>query len=311
MRATLAGAPVVVLAPATSANLGSGFDTAGLALDWWDTLKVTRGSGSSGDVAVHTKGEDADTIPAGRDNLLIAAMLRFCAEVGGTLPALSLELELGFPRGRGFGSSAAAIALALLAAREVLATDLPDADLFQLASEIEGHPDNVAPCLLGGATLCWSERGRPRCHTAAVHPDLAALALIAPEPMGTKAARQMLPDTVTFAHAAWTAGRAALLPLALAGAFDLLLPATGDVLHQQHRLASWPEAATALEQLRATGHAAFVSGAGPSLLVLCERRQLPLVRSEAEEACRAASGWRLREAGLARSGARVRLAATR
>jgi homoserine kinase len=306
MQATSALAPIVVLAPATSANLGSGFDTAGLALDWWDTLKVAPGHGSPGDLAVSAKGEEAQTIPAGRDNLLVAAMLRFAAETGTMLPPLTLELELGFPRGRGFGSSAAAIALGLLAAREVLAADLPDAGLFQLASEIEGHPDNVAPCLFGGATLCWSEFGKPRYHTTSVHPDLAAFALIAPQPMGTKAARQILPDTVAFAHAAWTAGRAALLPLALAGAFDLLLPATDDVLHQQRRLANWPEAANALGHLRAKGHAAFVSGAGPSLLVLCERHQLPRVRSDAEESCRAASGWRLGEVGLARSsGARI------
>ena len=302
MRITSAQASIVVLAPATSANLGSGFDAAGLALDWWDTLKVTPGHGSPGDLAVHAKGEEAQSIPVGRDNLLVAAMLRFAKEAGRTLPALSLELELGFPRGRGFGSSAAAIALGLLAARKVLAVDLPDAGVFQLASEIEGHPDNVAPCLFGGATLCWSELGTLRYHPVTVHPDLAAFALIAPEPMGTRAARQILPDTVAFAHAAWTAGRAALLPLALAGAFDLLLPATDDVLHQQRRLASWPEAANALGHLRAQGHAAFVSGAGPSLLVLCERRQLPRVRSAAEESCGAAGGWRLHEVGLAGGG---------
>lgn len=292
--------PIVVLAPATSANLGSGFDTAGIALDWWDTLTVSPMDGSQGTFTLKVGGEESDTIPTGRDNVLIEAMTRFAEEVSRKLPALKLELDLGFPLGRGFGSSATGIVLGLLAAREILAPKLPTAELFGLASQIEGHPDNVAPCLFGGATLCWKEQGGPRCHSIRIHPDLTALAIISPEPMGTKTARQMLPEVVPFEDAAWTAGRAALLPLALSGAFDLLSPATADVLHQKRRLAGWPYAARMLGLLRAGGHAAFVSGAGPSLLVLCERRQLEDVRRDAEEACRGATGWRLREVGLLR-----------
>ena len=301
--------PIIVSAPATSANLGSGFDTAGIALDWWDTLRVTPRDGSPGDFAVKTSGEESQTIPAGRDNVLIEAMLRFADEVGRKLPALSLELELGFPLGRGFGSSATGIALGLVAARELLAPDLANAELFELASQVEGHPDNVAPCLFGGATLCWNEQGIPRHHSLQIHPDLAAFALISPKPMGTKTVRQILPNTVSFADATWTAGRAALLPLALAGAFDLLRPATDDVLHQKRRLASWPDASRALGTLRARGHAAFVSGAGPSLLVLCARRELQRVQLDAEKACQEASGWRLRAVDLLRgAGAQRRLA---
>ncbi len=294
--------PIVVWAPATSANLGSGFDTAGIALDWWDTLTVTPSEGSSGDFAVKINGEESQAIPAGRDNILIEAMMRFAEEADRKLPALSLELDLGFPLGRGFGSSATGISLGLLAARELLAPDLTNEELFELASQIEGHPDNVAPCLFGGATLCWNEQGRPHYQSIQVHPDLAAFALIAPKPMGTKAARQILPSSIPFTDATWTASRAALLPLALGGAFDLLLPATDDVLHQKRRLAGWPEATRALGRLRSRGHAAFVSGAGPSLLVLCERREVSRVQLDAEQACQEASGWRLRTLDLLRGG---------
>ena len=305
MNSTSAEASFEVLAPATSANIGSGFDTAGIALDWWDTLVVSPVDGSPNDITVRASGEESHTIPAGRDNLLIDAMMRLAEQLGRKLPAAELELSLGFPLGRGFGSSAAGIALGLLAARELIAPESASADMFYLASQIEGHPDNVAPCLLGGGTLCWSEHGRPRYQSIQIHPDLAALALIAPKPMGTKAARQILPEMVPFADAAWTAGRAALLPLALAGDFDLLLPATDDVLHQQRRLAAWPDAARSLGTLRAAGHAAFVSGAGPSLLVLCEREQLSRVRLDAAEACPGPAGWSLQELQVGGTGAHV------
>ena len=303
MCAALGDEKIVVRAPATSANLGSGFDTAGVALDWWDTLTIARGSGRAGDLAVTTIGEEAETIPAGRDNLLIAAMMRLGEKVGRELPAVDLQLDLGFPLGRGFGSSATGIVLGLLAARELLAPGLPDTDIFDLATEVEGHPDNVAPCLFGSATLCWQEAGQPRHHQLRVHPDIVALALIAPQPMGTSTARKLLPEVIPFADAVWTAGRTALLPLALGGAFELLMPATDDVLHQNHRLAAWPDAAHALAELRAKGHAAFVSGAGPSLLVLCERHQLQRARLDAGAALHAADGWRLRDANIAHIGA--------
>jgi homoserine kinase len=300
MISTPAQEQIVVLAPATSANLGSGFDTAGLALDWWDTLRVRAIDGNPGHFTLKVTGEGAETISFGRDNLLIEAMARFSREVGVMVPAVSLELEIGFPLGRGFGSSAAGIALGLIAAREVTACDMSDSDLFELATGIEGHPDNVAPCLFGGATLCRNEQGAHRYHSIDIHHDLAAFALISPEAMGTKTARAILPPTVPFADAVWTAGRAALLPLALAGAFDLLRPATDDVLHQKQRLAGWPDAMRALDVLRARGHAAFVSGAGPSLLVLCQREQLPQVQRDAEAACQRAAGWRLQSLTLLR-----------
>jgi homoserine kinase len=232
-------------------------------------------------------------------------MRRLAAEAGTRLPPLHLSLVKGFPLGRGFGSSAAAVVLGLLAARELLGLDLPDADLLALACELEGHPDNVAPCLHGGATVAWMEDGRPRQRAAPLDPDLVAVALVAPTPMPTVEARRLLPERVPFQTAVHTAGRAALLPLALAGDAELLLPATEDLLHQPQRLARTPPAARLLGLLRDRGHAAFVSGAGPSLLVLCLRAAAPGVVADAGEALRAADadGWQVHRLELARAGA--------
>jgi homoserine kinase len=294
-------APVRVRAPATSANLGPAFDAAGLAIDWWDRLEARPAPVD----AIQVGGEQAELLPTGPDNLVAVAMRRLAAEAGTRLPPLHLSLVKGFPLGRGFGSSAAAVVLGLLAARELLGLNLPDADLLALACELEGHPDNVAPCLHGGATVAWMEDGRPRQRAVPLDPDLVAVALVAPTPMPTVEARRLLPERVPFQTAVHTAGRAALLPLALAGDAELLLPATEDLLHQPQRLARTPPAARLLGLLRDRGHAAFVSGAGPSLLVLCPRAAAPGVVADAGEALRAAGadGWRVHRLELARAGA--------
>jgi homoserine kinase len=294
-------ATIHVRAPATSANLGPAFDAAGIALDWWDELEVRPAPAD----AVQVSGEQAELLPTGRDNLVAVAMRRLAAEAGASLPPLHLSVVKGFPLGRGFGSSAAAVVLGLAAARELVAPDLPEAELLALACELEGHPDNATPCLHGGATLAWVEDGRPRWRPVPVHPGLVALALVAPEPMATSEARRLLPERVPFAVAAHTGARSAMLPLALAGDAELLLPATEDLLHQPERLARTPDAARLLELLRSAGHAAFVSGAGPSLLVLSPRAAAPGALADAERALAAtgAEGWRLRPMELARRGA--------
>jgi homoserine kinase len=292
-----------VRAPATSANLGPGFDAAGLALDWWDRLEVTVGA-QAPLTSMQVTGEQAELLPTGPDNLVRRAMGRLAEAAGAALPPLHLSLVKGFPLGRGFGSSAAAVVLGLLAARALVAPDLPPGELLDLATELEGHPDNVAPCLAGGATLCWREGGLVRSRTVAVHPDLVALGLVAPEATATREARRLLPEQVPFADAQRTASRAALLPLALAGDFDLLLPATDDVLHQPARLARVPGTAALLELLRAGGHAAFLSGAGPSVLVLAPRSALGELRAVAGEAAEAA-GWRVQPLELSPTGAQA------
>jgi len=290
-----------VRAPATSANLGPAFDAAGIALAWWDELEVRPAPAD----AIQVSGEQAELLGTGRDNLVAVAMRRLAEAAGATLPPLHLSMVKGFPLGRGFGSSAAAVVLGLVAARQLVAPGLPEAELLALACELEGHPDNATPCLHGGATLSWVEDGRPRWRAVPVHPDLVAVALVAPEPMATSEARRLLPERVPFAVAAHTGARSAMLALALAGDAELLLPATEDQLHQPQRLASNPGAAELLERLRAAGHAAFLSGAGPSLLVLGPRAAAEGAMADAKEALAAgaAEGWRIRRLELARTGA--------
>src|SRR6266511_1024738 len=159
----MSAARVLVQAPATSANLGPGFDAAGIALDWWDTLEVTvdEGGAAGPPVPMRVAGEQAELIPTGPGNLVRLAMERLAAAAGSDLPPVRLALVKGFPLGRGFGSSAAAVALGLLAARELVDPRLPDAEVLSLASELEGHPDNAAACLAGGATLSWREAATP------------------------------------------------------------------------------------------------------------------------------------------------------
>jgi homoserine kinase len=293
--------PIHVRAPATSANLGPAFDAAGIALDWWDELEVRPAPVD----AVQVGGEQAELLPTGPDNLVAVAMRRLATEAGVALPPLHLTVVKGFPLGRGFGSSAAAVVLGLVAACRLVAPELPEAELLALACELEGHPDNATPCLHGGATLSWVEDGRARWRAVPVHPDVVAVALVAPEPMATSEARRLLPERVPFAVAAHTGARSALLPLALAGDGELLLPATEDLLHQPQRLADAPDSAELLERLRAAGHAAFLSGAGPSLLILSPRPAAAGALADAEAALAAtgADGWRVRPVELARRGA--------
>src|SRR4029453_18771831 len=165
-----APAPLHVRAPATSANLGPAFDAAGIALDWWDELEVRPAPAD----AIHLSGEQAELLPTGRDNLVAAAMRRLAEAAGVALPPLHLSVVKGFPLGRGFGSSAAAVVLGLVAARALVAPELPEAELLALACELEGHPDNATPCLHGGATLAWVEDGRPRWRGGPVPPRPAA-----------------------------------------------------------------------------------------------------------------------------------------
>jgi homoserine kinase len=294
---------VRVAAPATTANLGPGFDAAGLALDWWDTIEVQLQPDGERSTSMRVTGAEAELLATGPGNLVRRSMAAFAREVSAELPAVHILSVKGFPLGRGFGSSAAAVVLGVLAARALLRPELPDAAVLALAAKVEGHPDNVAPCLLGGGTLCWQEGGQVDVTSLAVHPDLTAVALVSARPLATRLARRALPAQVPFEVAAHTAGRAALLAPALAGDFDLLLPATDDVLHQPARLGLDAQAKRAVEGLRERGHAAFLSGAGPSVVALCRRAAAPAVLAEAEHLLDSAGGWRAAPVELARSGA--------
>jgi homoserine kinase len=288
---------VTVLLPTTSANLGPGFDSLGLALDLWDDVVVTAGGEG---VEVTVTGEGAGAVPADARHLVVRAVHRALDALGEPHPGLRLACTNRIPHGRGLGSSAAAVVAGLLAGRALVAEGrhrLPDDQVLALASEMEGHPDNAAACLLGGLTLAWSDGTGVHAVRLEPRPDLRATVLVPGTQLATETARGFLPPSVPHADAAHAAGRAALLVAALTGAADhegLLLPATEDRLHQGYRAAAMPATAELVRTLRAAGHPAVVSGAGPTVLVLDIGPGASLEPPE---------GWRLLPLDVARDGA--------
>ena len=260
-------ASVRVRVPATSANLGPAFDCAGLALTCHDVVEFTVVPDG---LTVEVEGIGAGDLPTDESHLVVRAFRAACAELGWTPPGLRVVAENGIPQGRGMGSSAAAVVAGVLGAWALcprVETIDPDA-VLRLVTELEGHPDNVAACLLGGATLSWMTAAGARAARLEVDPSIRPTLLVPPGTLSTHLARGLLPDVVPHADAAHAAGRAALLVHALTAEPSLLLDATEDRLHQRQRAGGMPESVDLVDRLRARGLAAVVSGAGPSVLVL-------------------------------------------
>jgi len=262
--------PVLVRVPATSANLGPGFDALGLALTLHDEVEVrVVPSGLHIDVS----GEGApDVTDAEEAHLVVRAMRATFDDLGtGQPPGIALRCVNRIPHGRGLGSSAAAIVAGVLAARALAGAGAGPDEALPLANALEGHPDNVAPCLYGGLTIAWlsdasAREGRARAVRLEPAAGIKPVAIIAPAPVATDVARGLLPARVPHADAALNAGRAALLVAALTARPDTLLDATEDRLHQDYRAAAMPATRDLVTRLRATGVPAVVSGAGPSVL---------------------------------------------
>jgi homoserine kinase len=290
---------VRVRVPATSANLGPAFDCAGLALTCHDVLEFTV---TSAGLAVEVTGVGAGELPTDETHLVVRAFRAACAELGWTPPGLRVAAENGIPQGRGMGSSAAAVVAGVLGAW-ALCPDVGTVDLdavLRLATELEGHPDNVAACLLGAATLSWMTPAGARADRLTVHPDVVPVLLVPDATLSTHLARGLLPDVVPHADAAFTAGRAALLVHALTTEPALLLEATEDRLHQRQRAAAMPASLALVERLRAAGHAAVVSGAGPTVLALARG-----AAAAQEVAGHPPDGWTVLPLEVDSAGARV------
>jgi homoserine kinase len=267
--------PVTVRVPATSANLGPGFDALGLALTHHD---VVRARVTSGGVQVEVVGEGAGMLPSDERHLVVRAMFEAFDALGTRPPGLALRCHNRIPQARGLGSSSAAIVAGIQLARGLVrdgAAAMDDAAALRLAARIEGHPDNVAACLLGGLTIAWSTPASGIGAARAVHlepaPTVRPTVLVPTQTALTETARAALPATVPHADAASNAGRAALLVHALTRDVSLLFDATEDRLHQDYRAPGMPETGALVRRLRADGLAAVVSGAGPSVLVLATR----------------------------------------
>jgi homoserine kinase len=297
---TFVTGPVTVSVPATSANLGSGFDALGLALDLRDELEaVVVPDGLQVDVS----GEAADQVATDEGHLVVRAM-RAAFEAMGEQPAgLRLTCRNVIPHARGLGSSAAAIVGGIHLARALVEggrSRLHDPAAFQLAAELEGHPDNVAAASFGGLTVAWREGDVFHAAPTRVAPGIGAVAFIPPTPVSTEVARGLLPATVPHADAAAAAGRAALLVATLATGWTAKLhDATRDWLHQEYRRPAMPESLDLIDALRAAGHAAVVSGAGPTVLVLTDGAGVERVEGFAPD------GWLSRSLEIAADGVRL------
>jgi homoserine kinase len=287
--------PVSVTVPATSANLGPGYDCLGLALDLRDRLT---GEVTSHGLEVTVTGEGADDVPLDDRHLVVRAMHAAFDAMGERPAGLRLRCDNVIPHARGLGSSSAAIAGGIGLARSLVAGGsllLDDDAAFRLAAHLEGHPDNVAPAWYGGFVISghdddfWAVR-------SAVDPRVRAVVLVPPHALSTEVARGLLPATVSHADAAANSARTALLVAALAAAPEHLLRATRDLLHQDYRRPAMPESLALVDELRGDGVAAVVSGAGPTVLALCAAdEQEGLLR-------RAPSGWSAHRSSVDRAG---------
>jgi homoserine kinase len=293
-----------VRCPATSANLGAGFDALGLALTVYNQVdaEVT----DSG-LQVSVAGEGEDVLPFHGDNLVARSAASAFGRLGWRPDGLRLQCTNGIPPSRGLGSSAAAI-VAGVSVAYALANPGGEIDrdwVLEVAGGIEGHPDNVAACVLGGVTVGWrDDAGTTNGVRVEPHPHLVATVLLPEQRASTSIARALLPLTVPHVDASHAAGRAALLVAAITSRPDLLLAATEDRLHQQYRASSMPATSALVDQLRAAGLAAVVSGAGPAVLVLHVEQGGPPTDLE-HVIGGLPPGWRALPVGIDRAGITV------
>jgi homoserine kinase len=259
------GTFVTVEVPATSANLGPGFDCFGLALDWRERVNlavIEQG------YQIEVSGEGAAELPRDESHLIIRSALVGLADLGLRAPGLWLGCRNTIPHGRGLGSSSAAIVAGLMAATALARADVTRDWLLGHANAIEGHPDNVAAAVHGGFVLAYESRTGIRVAQGLIHPSIGAALFIPETSLTTEDARGLLPETVPHVDAAANSGRAALLVHAMAGEPELLYDATHDWLHQEYRGIAMSRSFELMKSLRERGYAAMISGAGPSVLVL-------------------------------------------
>ncbi len=305
------GQRVTVRVPGTTANLGPGYDSLGLALALHDTLTVE--SLDSEELLFDLRGEGADTLPRDASHLVIRAMEAAFERLGFRHGGLKVTADNVNPHGRGLGSSASAVVAAVSAANALV----PEASrrgkdwILQLTSELEGHPDNVAPAIFGGLALSWQDSDQYSSTSATVSETVVPVVAVPDFELSTEAARALLPASVGHHAAAMNAGRAALLIHALTSKPQFLLAGTEDYLHQSYRAEAMRPSAALISALRAAGHAAVVSGAGPTVLVLADgQAQAAAVVGFIEEFTAANTpdiGWRVLKLAVDVEGAKVEL----
>ncbi len=273
MKPTFKAQSVQVQVPATTANLGPGFDSLGLALALHDRYIAQVLDEQIIDIDI--SGEGADDLPRNEKNLVIKSMYKGFEFLGGKPRGIALRALNLIPHSRGLGSSASAIVGGLSLARALVlggSERMSDDDMLNLASAIEGHPDNVAAAIFGAATVAWKEVQHGQDVALSVQlevdPRISVMAFVPSTSVATSKARKMLPELIAHSDAVRNSANTALLVHALQHRPDLLHTATADFLHQSYRAEAMPTSFALLTKLRKAGVAAFISGAGPTVLVL-------------------------------------------
>ena len=264
------GTSATVTTPATTANLGPGFDALGLALDWTDQASVTA---TDGGLTLSLSGEGEATLPRDERHLVIRTIRLGLQSLGADVAGLHFQARSTIPLARGLGSSSAAIAaglgLAWGLARQ--GEDLDRQWAFDLAVHIEGHPDNVGPAIYGGFTIGWQNQGIWKLVHSPVSDNNQITALVPSTVLKTTQARSVMPQGIPLADAIANSARTALLVHALSTDPALLFDATEDFLHQEYRRELYPVSLRLVDDLRAEGLAAAISGAGPTVVVFHTR----------------------------------------
>ena len=292
---------ITIKVPATSANLGPGFDTLGLALDLWNETEfstdsvtdASRRMGTDKQIVVSVEGEGTGRISTGRDNLIVEAAMKLAELAGKDLPSFQLKCVNHIPMGSGLGSSSAAILTGMLGANELLGEPFSREEILKIAAEMEGHADNVSPALLGGLTLSSVDVAADKVivRQIPIGMDLHVTVVLPDFHLPTKEARAALPKQFSMKNAVHNISHAALVLEAFrCGDLSLLGEAMTDTLHQPYRLKLIPGAESAMEAARQAGAAAVaLSGAGPSLIAFS---------SEAESAIGESMKRAFEESGL-------------
>lgn len=272
---------VRVVVPASSANLGSGFDSAGLALSLFDEIEASFTDKPG--VQVDVDGEGRNSLPKDENHLIARVMLKTFANLSMPVNGLYLRCINRIPHGRGLGSSAAAISAAVVAARALAGTQgtrMDDQGALELASSIEGHPDNVAACLYGGFTVSWiDENSLARAVKLNPHNSIIPVVMIPKFEVDTEQARALLPSHIPHRDATYNVSRSSLLVHAMTNDPDYLFEATSDRIHQEYRRPSMQSASALVTNLRDKKHAAYISGSGPTVCVLTNKENVEEVIS--------------------------------
>ena len=260
---------VTVEVPATTANLGPGFDSIGMALDVLDRVSLSKRMDGSSDL-IDVVGAGADSLPRDESHLVLGTIRQLYRDSSFDFGPLHLSCVNRIPHGQGLGSSASAIVSALLAGKTFAAVqgaDVSNIDVFQIASDMEGHPDNVAPCVFGGMNVSWEEAGQWNLAQLQPHADIRVTLAVPDAVLSTRTARDLIPAMIPHQDAVRNSARTALLVHAFTSDPTLLLPATEDFLHQKYRRDAYPRTYRFVQDLRARGLAAAVSGAGPAVII--------------------------------------------